>query len=590
MNTAPAKGEGRREKGERRTGGRTAVLALLLAAAIIPYFIDLDGSSIWDANEAFYADTPREMMERHDYVTPAFNYEPRLNKPVLSYWIVVAFYQLFGVSVGVQRIPIAFGGLVLIATAFLLARALAPREEHAPGMRTEAALWAALGLAVTPRLLMFARRIFIDIYISMFMGLTLLFFVLAERYPGRRRLFLVLMYVAAGLGVLTKGPVAVVLPGLAFAIYLIVYREWRRIPSLMLPAGAVIVSAIVAPWCVALYLKHGWAPLAEFIVGENVARYTTGVGVDNNRGVLFYIPVLISDSFPWSMFLFVAAARWWSSRRNGSRLASGAAMPAAASLDASGPAVNRLQALCFIWIAVIVGFFSLSAGKQDLYIYPVVPAVAALAGLTLAGGLTPGVRWTTVTIGAIVSIAGAGVLYLFGPGASVYALAGALPMGVMAFAGGLFAIAAALMRRVRPALVAIVVTFVVLDWVFVLRVLPDFERYKPSPGFAKTLAPRIQPDDLLLTYDEAMPSLVFYLHRHIDPFFLEDEVLARFGIGQKVYLILSEENYRRLLPRIAEPTCVIDRRPTFDVKLKNVINKDSLPHLVLITNTCGGAR
>ena len=71
---------------------------------------------------------------------------------------------------------------------------------------------------------MWSRRIFIDIYISMFMGLTLLFFALSERYPERRRLFLVLMYVSVGLGMLTKGPVAVALPGLAFALYLLVHR------------------------------------------------------------------------------------------------------------------------------------------------------------------------------------------------------------------------------------------------------------------------------------------------------------------------------------------------------------------------------
>src|SRR4029079_12472189 len=74
-------------------------------------------------NEAFYVETPREMAERGDYISPTFNYEPRFNKPVLSYWIVAAFYRLFGVSVGVERLAIALGAMILIATGFALAHA-----------------------------------------------------------------------------------------------------------------------------------------------------------------------------------------------------------------------------------------------------------------------------------------------------------------------------------------------------------------------------------------------------------------------------------------------------------------------------------
>ena len=60
------------------------------------------------------------MIERSDYVSPTFNYEPRLNKPVLSYWIVAGFYHLFGISVGVQRLPIALAAMVLILARPLL--------------------------------------------------------------------------------------------------------------------------------------------------------------------------------------------------------------------------------------------------------------------------------------------------------------------------------------------------------------------------------------------------------------------------------------------------------------------------------------
>ena len=181
-----------------------------------------------------------------------FNYEPRV-KPVLSYWIVAGFYHLFGVSAGVQRVPIALGGMVLIVTAFFLARAAAPA-----GREAAAAWWSALGLAVSPRLLMFACRIFIDIYISMFMALTLLFFALSERYP-KTPFVSDPDGVCVGLGVLTKGPIAALLPGLVFAIYLVVHRELGRARD-MPPLGTVIVLAIVVP---------GTPPLSAVGVGPD---------------------------------------------------------------------------------------------------------------------------------------------------------------------------------------------------------------------------------------------------------------------------------------------------------------------------------
>jgi 4-amino-4-deoxy-L-arabinose transferase-like glycosyltransferase len=119
---------------------RRLILATLLGLAVTLYFVDLGGASIWDANEAFYVETPREMMERGDYVFPTFNYEPRVNKPVLSYWIVAGFYKIFGVSVTAERVAIATGGVGLIAVAFVLGWAAAPRRELA----AIAGLWAAL--------------------------------------------------------------------------------------------------------------------------------------------------------------------------------------------------------------------------------------------------------------------------------------------------------------------------------------------------------------------------------------------------------------------------------------------------------------
>ena len=552
---------------------RCLALFALLVAATLPYFIDLGGSSIWDANEAFYVETPREMLQRGDFISPTFNDHPRLNKPVLSYWIVAAFYKIFGVSVGVQRLPIALGAVTIILVALLLARAAG---------NLEAGLWTAAGLAVAPRLLMFGRRIFIDIYISMFMALTLLFFALAERYPERRRLFLLLMYASVGLGVLTKGPVAAALPALVFGLYLVLHRELRRITELMIPLGLIVVLAIVVPWYAALYHRYGWTYITSFIVGENIARYTEGLGVEQRRGLSFYLPVVFSDSFPWSLCLFGAAALWFADRRLRGR-----------GGTAASDRGFRIRTLLWLWILVIVIFFTFSAAKQDLYIFPIVPAVAALAGLFIARRDGPeGPAWpralraTAAVIGLLLAVAGAGTFYIFETVGKVYALHGAAFVGGAAAVGGALALGLALFNRARAALVVVLVSLVTLNWVFIIRVLPSFERYKPVPPLTAAIKERFAEGDVVAHYNVALPSMVYYLGRHIEILFDHDAFLKLLTGDRRVFAVLSAGDYEEIGRDAGVPTCVLDRRPTVNIKLKAVLARDPLPEVLLITNRC----
>ncbi len=569
---------------------RRLLLSVLLVAALCPYFINLGASSIWDANEAFYVETPREMLERGDYVFPTFNYEPRLNKPVLSYWIVAAFYQLFGVSVAVQRVAIALGALVMVATAFGLAFAASPRTHagldlnermhHSPLV---AALWAALGAAVAPRMLMFARRIFIDIYISMFMGLTLLFFALSERFPARRRLFLILMYASVGFGVLTKGPVAAVVPGLVFALYLLAHRELHRAKDMLIPLGTLIVLAIVVPWYAALYSRDGWTYIWSFFVGENVGRFAAGMGVEQSRGPGFYAPVIFTDSFPWSLFL-IAGAAWWIGERRSAR--------------ARGDVSFRIRTLLWIWIVAIVGFFTLSRAKQDLYIFPIVPAVAAVAGTFIIRadfGLErrwrTALRATAAGIGALVALGGAGALYVFQSGGSVYAIEGAALIGALAVTGGSAACVIAASGRARLALFTSAVALVAMQWVFVLRVLPSFERYKPVPALTAALQQHgLGPDDTVIHFQVSLPSMVYYLRRHVDVYFDMQQFLDAMKSDKRLFVVLNAETYASLAHPLEEqfgvPTCVLHRQPTINFKLREVVARQPLPEMLLISNRC----
>ena len=522
--------------------------------------------SIWDANEAFYVETPREMLTGHDYVNPSFNYLPRFNKPVLSYWIVAAFYKVFGVSVGVQRFPIALGALVILGCAFVLGR-LASDSPLRDGSRAmDAGLWAALALASAPRLVMFARRIFIDIWITAFMSLTLVCFALSERYPDRRKLFLGLMYVSVGLGVLTKGPVAIALPSLSFALYLLVNRELWRVRQMMIPLGVVIVAVIVVPWYAALYAEHGWTYITSFFISENLERYTSGLGVRQQRGFTFYLPVVLGDSFPISIFLFTGVAMWWRQR-------------------------DRTQTLLWCWILAIVVFFSFSAGKQDLYIFPIVAAVAGLGGAAIVRVSADPAwhrwgRWTLGVTGLLLAMVGATVLWLFVAHGRVYDLRGASLIGALGVVGGVAVLTLALARRLSAAMLALTIAMLAVDSTFVVRVLPDFERYKPVPAIARLLAPRLQPEDVVANYQVALPSMVYYLQRHVDEYFDREPFVQAVLSQRRVYAVLSDDDYAELQGAIGARTCVLYRRPTFDVRLKSVLAREPLPELLLVTNRC----
>jgi 4-amino-4-deoxy-L-arabinose transferase-like glycosyltransferase len=92
---------------------RHPLLGFVLVLA--PFFLNLGGSALWDASEAFYGETAREMLERSDLIFPTFNYQPRNQKPPLTYWCIAAAYRLIGINEFSTRLPAA------IAICFLLA-------------------------------------------------------------------------------------------------------------------------------------------------------------------------------------------------------------------------------------------------------------------------------------------------------------------------------------------------------------------------------------------------------------------------------------------------------------------------------------
>jgi 4-amino-4-deoxy-L-arabinose transferase-like glycosyltransferase len=535
------------------------VFGLLVAVALPVFLLSLGANTIWDANEAFYVETPRQMVLTGDYVTPVFNGTERLNKPVLSYWLVAGLYQLFGVSVGVERLAIALGAIGMVVAAFLVGRAL---------RSTTVGLVAALIVATAPRVVMWGRRIAIDVHVTMFMSLTLACFVLAERYPAHRRRLLVAMYVAIGLGVLTKGPVALVLPAAALAVWLTVERRWADLRHLMILPGAAVVFAIVAPWYVALVVEHGWDPVTMFFVGENLDRFTTAMQPDH-RPFWFYAPVVLSDLFPWAPLLVVALA---------------SIRGLAAQGAGSGGAIRRLL---WIWIAVIVGGFSLSATKQDLYVFPVVVPTAVLIAEALVtsrfGRDRVAIRVTVAVVALVSAVAGALVLRWFA-GDGYYALAGARLIGLVLVAGGIVTAALALFRRGREAVLLLSAVFIVFNYLFVTQALPAVERLKPVQPLAEVFRGQASAGARLGAYHLMLPSLVYYADQTVESLESPDAARAFFA-GGPAWAIVDDGRFDELRQE-APSLCVVARRPRMDPRLSDVIAGRPPGDVFLVTNQC----
>lgn len=565
------------------------LLILLLALAIAPYFIKLGASSLWDANEAFYAETPREMMASGDYLNPSFNYQPRFNKPPLCYWIVAGFYKIFGVSETSERLPLALGAVVILATAFFLGRLA-----HS----TEAGMIAAIALATLPRFVMFSRRIIIDVYIAMFMGLTLLCFALAEKYPARRKPFLILMYLMVGLGLMTKGPVAAVLPTIAFTIYLALTHQLKKIGEMMLPSGLLIVAALVLPWYVAIYFEHGFGYIKTFIVQDNISRYTEPVW-GPRRSYFFYLPVMLGDLFPWSPYLFFVVVvsailyLWKLARRllqQANSAQQGAESPSFTDKLQAYSIQSSQTLLLMIWTLVIVSFYSLSSNKEDLYISPIYTAAASLIGVAVAKFIfsepanQTSLRWFTLIIGFLVMLLGAALFYIFSKAAPDYRLQGELAIGFFAAVGGLVVAITASLKNRFAAITTLALTFVAINWIFVLWTLPDFERYKPIRSLCAVIKAEASEEALVGYFRVASPSMVFYLRRQIFEYYKPEELNEALRANPEVYCIINQAEYEVLKSSLSVPTRTLASRPVFQVKLKTIFNERAVPQIVLITN------
>jgi len=474
------------------TGTKTKTLLVLgmLALSITSAFWILSAKPL-DNHECLVAVTARETLENGNWIMPTFNNKPRLQKTPLSYWLVASAAVLTGrIDEFTARLPSALAAVLsVVAILFFVSRWL--------GFRT--ALLSA-GVWITSVVyLRYAHNARPDMVMSFFITLCLLSFYSAVNEQNRRAQirYMLLFWISFALANLAKGPAPIPLVLVPLFAYMLISRQWKKIPKLLPVAGTIIFLIIVLPWPLAIAHRVNWDLILwkhEFF-DRFFGTYARG-----NYPIYYYVPVLVKFSAPWVAFLPMALAapffRVWRGKR---------------------PVMLYL----WLWFTTDMLFLTIDAGKRQHYPLPLMPAVAILTGILLEDLAFIRKAHTLKQAKDILK----------GHVAAAALVAAGLPIYIAFFHRNLLAQAIALAATIAVMTITATVLFSkgrpgpACSTVFIgttlmlLIIFAGFTvplcRDEPFKQFSLTAAKMIPPSDKLVAYIHASPRFIFYTGKPI---------------------------------------------------------------------------
>ncbi len=366
--------------------GSGLLLPVLIAGAIY-----LGGATsrvaLLDDADSVHAEAAREMLERTDWVTLYVNGVRYLEKAPLIYWAMAASFKFLGPTEFAARLPNALATLLLIFVVIRFGQW---------AFNSRAGLYAGLILATSPGLFLFTRIALPDVILTLWLTCAVYCFLRARDETQSERWWILGVYFFSALGVLTKGLIGAVFPGMIVAFTILWTKDWATFKRLHWVAGTSLFLLVAAPW----HLLAGLRTKGFFwfyFVNEQFLRYLGRrypVDYDTVPRPLFWALHLVWF-FPWILF-FPQVAR---------ALKSG--------WTTAGRELRTIR-LLIIWVCGILLFFSFST-TQEYYSMPIYPAVALLIGLGLARCETRSPGWSrhaAIWVGAFMALIslGAGIV------------------------------------------------------------------------------------------------------------------------------------------------------------------------------------
>ena len=328
------------------------------------FFFGLAYFGLVGADEPRYAQVAREMLARHDWITPTLGGTPWLEKPPLYYWQAMLAYSIFGVSDWAARLPSAVDATLMVAAIYLFLK------RFRPGFELDGALITASAAGVVG----FARAASTDMPLTAMFSIALLAWY--AWYESESHYYLAAFYFFLALGMLAKGPVAPFLAVAIVVIFAVAKNDYRLLWRTLWIPGILLFCAVALPWHVAVQIKNPDF-FRVFILQHNFARFGTNL-YHHREPFWYYLPVALLGLIPWAVFVAASLAEtirvWWTERRE-----------MLSSEDA-------LNAFLVIWLAVPIVFFSLSQSKLPGYILPALPAGTLLLAEYVRRRVTVGER------------------------------------------------------------------------------------------------------------------------------------------------------------------------------------------------------
>jgi 4-amino-4-deoxy-L-arabinose transferase-like glycosyltransferase len=367
-------------------------------------FVNLGAAPLTDLDEGAFSEATREMMARGDLISPWLLDAPRFDKPVLIHWLQMAAFSVTGFTSYGARLPSALMGLVWVGGiagwAYLVANRLLP------DLRLQVYGWAVLIAGTCLGIPAMSRAATADATLNACLVLTLLFLWRALwplKTSESGRLWIRLAAVFVGLGLLTKGPIAILVPAAASLIGAVacgsqVFRRWLRLA--FDPVAWGIALLIAAPWYLLQFQAQGMAFVQGFLGLHNLERFTSTMH-GFSAGPLYYPAWTLVATLPWTIPTLTTLLGVWGAGKRGRLLRS-----------------PELRMAWAVFVFVLV-FFSFSATKLPHYGFYglsglVVPISLGLASLLdqykQATRASQWLQWFTLSTPALALFALLGLL------------------------------------------------------------------------------------------------------------------------------------------------------------------------------------